>query len=129
MSAEVINVEAPKDWIAPLRNNIRNIGAIYGCDLERKKRDIPVVTYINRQKTGRRLNETDAENVLTKLQELHDEGKIEFYNAQMETLPRIEQFCLASRTDVSEIDIRDRPLDIDELPNRGRSSSEYMETA
>ena len=56
---------------------------------------------MSRQKTSRRLVDENAEALLLSLQELEQEGKIELYDAYMEDMPRVDQFCLALKTDVS----------------------------
>jgi hypothetical protein len=101
MTAELSRIRAPSDWISPLRERMLSLGHFYGCKLEHRHANVPVVTYINRQKTGRRLTDEDAENLLIAMQELDRQGVIEFHNAEMENIPRTEQFCLATKSDVS----------------------------
>ena len=102
MSAELIKLEGvTKDWIQPLRDNIVRLGTAAGYGMHREHRGVPIVTYINRQNSGRSLQDDDAERVLERLAQLDADGIIELYNAYMEDLSKSEQFCLAAKTDVS----------------------------
>lgn len=103
MTAELSRIQAPSNWISPLRERMLSLGHLFGCELEHRRSNVPVVTYINRQKTGRRLTDEDAENLLVVMSELDRQGVIEFHNAEMENIPRIAQFCLATKTDVSGV--------------------------
>lgn len=100
MTAELSRIQAPSNWISPLRERMLSLGHLFGCELEHRRSNVPVVTYINRQKTGRRLTDEDAENLLVVMSELDRQGVIEFHNAEMENIPRIAQFCLATKTDI-----------------------------
>ena len=44
-----------------------------------------------RQSTGRRLDAQDAEGLATELQKLDDEGVVEFVDAKMEFIDRVQQ--------------------------------------
>lgn len=101
MTAELETIAAPSTWISPLRERMLSLGRLSGCHLAPRDPNVPIVTYINRQKTGRRLTDEDAKNLLVEMEALDRQGVIEFYNAEMENIPRIEQFCLATKTDVS----------------------------
>ncbi|RXK39808.1 hypothetical protein M231_02863 [Tremella mesenterica] len=99
-TADLPLLPVAKNWMSPLRNAMKNLVIADGCDMSRKWSDRPVVTYINRQMTGRRLTEEDAEGLLRSMNRLAQEGVIEFTDAKMETMSRTEQFCLALRTDI-----------------------------
>ncbi len=99
----------------PLRDNLKRFLIPQGCDFQRKNPRVPVVTYIDRwekesrllpqygfgkligsglfyrQSTTRKLVEEDHQALMTEMQSLHDQGKIEFYDAIMEDIPRHDQ--------------------------------------
>ncbi|KXN82750.1 hypothetical protein AN958_02189 [Leucoagaricus sp. SymC.cos] len=62
------------------------------------KSDAPVVTYIVRQGTGRRLTEESHQSLVDALKELEKEGVCEVQIARMEDIPLREQFRLAARS-------------------------------
>jgi hypothetical protein len=102
MSAELVKLEnVTPDWIEPLRANIVRLGRAAGYPMERRTPGVPVVTYVNRQGAGRRLDDEDAERVVERMWQLHADKVIEFHDAMMEEIPKDEQFCLAAKTDVS----------------------------
>lgn len=74
-----------------MRNRIKALAMAEQCDIHRKHAGVPVVVYINRQLTNRRLVDGDAEALLKQMNKLNNEGVIEFYNAVMEELPRVQQ--------------------------------------
>ncbi|RXK39834.1 hypothetical protein M231_02889 [Tremella mesenterica] len=100
MTMDLPDLPVPSTWMVPLRNALKAYALANGCDLHRHKAGIPVVTYVNRQMTSRRLVASDAEDLVMSLQDLEDRGEIEFNNAFMESIPRAEQFCLALKTDI-----------------------------
>ncbi|RSH87242.1 hypothetical protein EHS25_003151 [Saitozyma podzolica] len=100
MTADLFMLDAPMGWMEPLRQSMETLVLTEGCDVHRKDRNVPVVTYINRQLTGRRLLAADHEGLMEAMEGLHKQGVIEFVDAQMETKSRIEQFCMALRSDV-----------------------------
>lgn len=102
MSAELVKLEnVTPDWIEPLRANIVRLGRAAGYPMQRRTPGVPVVTYVNRQGAGRRLDDEDAERVVERMWQLHADKVIEFHDAMMEEIPKDEQFCLAAKTDVS----------------------------
>ncbi|WVR06959.1 hypothetical protein IAU60_003995 [Kwoniella sp. DSM 27419] len=100
MTADLLYLDAPKGWMNPLRTSIKKLVKTKGCSVYRKNPDVPVVLYINRQLTGRRLLEEDAERLNEEMHKLDQEGVIEFIDAQMETYSRVDQFCLALKADI-----------------------------
>nr|XP_031863347.1 uncharacterized protein CI109_001222 [Kwoniella shandongensis]KAA5530419.1 hypothetical protein CI109_001222 [Kwoniella shandongensis] len=100
MTADLPLLEAPLQWMDPLRLSMKRLVQTKGCSVHRKSPDVPVVLYINRQLTGRRLVGEDAEQLSQEMQQLDEEGVIEWMDVQMETKSRVEQFCLALRADV-----------------------------
>ncbi|KAK4687906.1 hypothetical protein P7C73_g2203, partial [Tremellales sp. Uapishka_1] len=99
-TADLPSIEVEKTWLKPLRDSMKELVQTEGCVVKRLRADVPVVTYINRQLTGRRLNEDDDDMMVKGLLELNKDGIIEFHDAKMETMSRTEQFCLALRTDI-----------------------------
>jgi protein O-GlcNAc transferase len=89
MNADVPTIPAPFDWWNPIRANVLTAVGKPHADAEIKT--MPVVTYINRQKTGRRLAVEDDASMLEALDSLHSRGVIEFHNAFMEDYSRAEQ--------------------------------------
>lgn len=90
--------------MSPLRDRIVAMSEASACRTTRAKSRVPVVTYINRQLTGRRLVDEDHLKLVAAMEDLEKQGLIEFVDAVMENIPRIEQFCIAARTDVSLCD-------------------------
>ncbi|KAK8850331.1 hypothetical protein IAR55_004248 [Kwoniella newhampshirensis] len=99
-NADLPLLEVPTTWMDPLRNQIKRLVMAEGCKVEREDPKVPVVVYINRQLTGRRLVDHDAKDLMNEMIKLDREGVIEFHNAQMETLHRTDQFCLALKADI-----------------------------
>ncbi|RSH87846.1 uncharacterized protein EHS24_000364 [Apiotrichum porosum] len=93
-------LRVPLNWMDPLRDRVVQVSEVSGCTAKRAQPTVPVVTYIDRQKTARRLLPDCHEDLVKSLQALHDNGDIEFVHAQMEFIERTEQFCLAARTDI-----------------------------
>lgn len=79
-----------------MRNRLKTLAMAELCDIQRKRAEAPVVVYINRQLTNRRLADEDADALLEQMVKLDKEGVIEFYNAQMENLPRVQQVSTAT---------------------------------
>ncbi|OWT37899.1 hypothetical protein C362_04923 [Cryptococcus neoformans Bt1] len=99
-TADLPSLKVPSTWMDPMRNRLKTLAMAELCDVQRKRAEAPVVVYINRQLTNRRLADEDADALLEQMVKLDKEGVIEFYNAQMENLPRVQQFCLALKADV-----------------------------
>jgi len=99
-TGDVPNVPAPLNWLHELRQGVVQFSVAEGCNLARRTPHVPIVTYVNRQLTGRRLTAQSAEDLVQSLQALDDADVVEFYNAQMESLSRAEQFCLAAKSDL-----------------------------
>ncbi|WWC72364.1 uncharacterized protein I206_106326 [Kwoniella pini CBS 10737] len=99
-NADLPLLDVPLTWMDPLRDQIKRLALAEGCDVKRKRSKVPVVTYINRQLTSRRLIDEDDQELIEEMEKLDDEGVIEFHNAFMEKLPRVDQFCLVMKTDV-----------------------------
>lgn len=93
-------LRVPTDWWKPLRDSMRRLVVADGCHLSRSKSNAPVVTYISRQLTGRRLVSSDHDRLVGALKRMDRDGLIEFEEAKMETMSRTQQFCLALRTDI-----------------------------
>lgn len=75
----------------PMRNRLKALAMAEDCNPQRERAGVPVVVYINRQLTKRRLVDEDAKALLEQMAKLDKEGVIEFHNAQMEKLPRVQQ--------------------------------------
>jgi hypothetical protein len=97
MTADLFMLDAPMGWMEPLRQSMETLVLTEGCNVRRTGRNLPVVTYINRQLTGRRLLAADHEGLMAAMEDLHKEGVIEFIDAQMETKSRIEQVSSATQ--------------------------------
>ncbi|KAF5349079.1 hypothetical protein D9756_009425 [Leucocoprinus leucothites] len=65
------------------------------------KSELPLVTYIDRQGTGRRLTEESHKSLVDALSELEAEGVCEIKIVRMENVPLREQIRLAARSAVS----------------------------
>ncbi|ORY35905.1 hypothetical protein BCR39DRAFT_512977 [Naematelia encephala] len=100
MTADLPTLPVPKDWMLPLRNSLKNFVLAQGCELEREHARVPILTYVNRQMTSRRLEAEDADLLLESLNQLHAKGEVEFHNAIMENMDRADQFCLALKSDI-----------------------------
>ncbi|OCF60709.1 hypothetical protein L486_00347 [Kwoniella mangroviensis CBS 10435] len=101
MTADLLYLDSPFNWMDPLRLSMKRLVQTKGtCSVYRKNKNVPIVLYINRQLTGRRLIAEDAEVLEREMENLDKEGVIEWVNAQMETLSRVDQFCLALKADV-----------------------------
>ncbi|OCF33050.1 hypothetical protein I316_05388 [Kwoniella heveanensis BCC8398] len=100
MTADMLYLDAPMNWMDPLRDSMKLLVQTKGCSVYRENPDVPIVLYINRQLTGRRLLDNDAKVLVEEMQKLESEGVIQWIDAQMETYSRIDQFCLALKADV-----------------------------
>lgn len=106
MIAGTMNVSAPDDFWAPVRASVwQNVlGAAPGQGVEKDSvPGRPLVTYISRQGSGRRLVEKDHEGLVAALRELESAGICEFELAAMERLTLRDQIELVSRSTVSLI--------------------------
>ncbi|ODN99354.1 hypothetical protein L198_03196 [Cryptococcus wingfieldii CBS 7118] len=99
-TGDLPSLSVPSNWMDPMRNRLKALGMAEGCSPQRKRAGVPVVVYINRQLTKRRMADEDAAALLVEMERLDAEGVIEFHNAQMEKLHRVQQFCLALRGDI-----------------------------
>ena len=99
-TGDLVDLPVPRDWIRPLRDSVRRMTRAAGCTTERLHPRVPVVLYVNRQNTARRLNSNDADDLAFDLKRLANQALIELHDVQMEELSPIEQFCLATRADV-----------------------------
>ncbi|OCF41270.1 hypothetical protein I317_04928 [Kwoniella heveanensis CBS 569] len=99
-NADLPLLNVTREWMDPLRNQIKKLVQTEGCEVKRNDPEVPVVVYVNRQLTGRRLVDADAAELLEEMEKLDAEGVIEFHNAFMEKIPRTDQFCLALRSDI-----------------------------
>ncbi|WWD20513.1 hypothetical protein CI109_104989 [Kwoniella shandongensis] len=99
-NADLPKLEVPINWLDPLRDQIKRLVIAEGCEVKRDDPKVPVVVYIDRQFTGRRLVDHDAKELLEEMNKLHEEGVIEFHDAVMERLHRTDQFCLALKADI-----------------------------
>ncbi|KGB75388.2 hypothetical protein CNBG_1226 [Cryptococcus deuterogattii R265] len=99
-TADLPLLKVPSTWMDPMRNRLKALAMAEDCNPQRERAGVPVVVYINRQLTKRRLVDEDAKALLEQMAKLDKEGVIEFHNAQMEKLPRVQQFCLALRADI-----------------------------
>ncbi|KAJ7135780.1 hypothetical protein C8R44DRAFT_388680 [Mycena epipterygia] len=103
MIAGTMNVSAPDDFWTPIRASVwQNVlGAAPDQGVEKlsvPKR--PLVTYISRQGSGRRLVEKDHEGLVAALRALEDAGICEFQLAAMERLTLRDQIELVSRSTI-----------------------------
>ena len=64
------------------------------------KKERPVITYVNRQSTGRRLLEQDHEALVAALEDLGKKHDYEVVVASMEFMNKFDQIYLSSRTTV-----------------------------
>lgn len=89
---------ATKELVWPADQELRAIeNGIALSDITQQK---PVITYVDRQKTGRRLLDHDHAALVKALEEGSRQGKYEFVDALMETMNKFDQIELSSRTTV-----------------------------
>jgi len=67
--------------------------------------ELPIVTYVDRQKTGRRLTEESHQSLVDALLELKAEGVCEVEIVRMEDVSVREQVRLAARSTVSGVSV------------------------
>ncbi|KAF7349429.1 hypothetical protein MSAN_01732800 [Mycena sanguinolenta] len=100
MIAGAMNVTAPHDFWAPIRASLlRNVlapGLI--PDSTQDPPSLPLVTYISRQGTGRRLLAADHNALVDALKELEVEGLCEVQIAVLERMTLAEQIELVARS-------------------------------
>ena len=102
-----------RHWWAPVRRAVveyavgerdvvwpgeAELGAI--ANGETAKRERPVITYVNRQSTGRRLLDQDHDALVAALEELGRKYDYEVVVASMEFMNKFDQIYLSSRTTV-----------------------------
>lgn len=87
-----------KHFWEPIRKSIFDNFIRYGVGLTPIK--LPVVTYISRQLTRRRLTEESHTSLVSALEELQAEGICEVHVAQMEKMTLHEQLELMFRSTV-----------------------------
>ncbi|KAF7419581.1 hypothetical protein PC9H_002172 [Pleurotus ostreatus] len=106
MTADIMASPAPFDWWSPLRHSLmQRIG------IEGNARSRPVITYIDRQATGRKLVQEDHDAFVTALAKFGEDHDVEINSVQMEHLSKAEQFDIGTRTDVSAALLRCAVLD------------------
>jgi hypothetical protein len=109
-TADLPRITTLDNWMQPFRDRLKHLTTAAHCRIQRKKHDVPIVTYIDRyvmvavgrrrhsgvlitsrQKGGRKFVNEDAELLLKSMWELHEEGVIEFYDAVMEHIAGVDQ--------------------------------------
>lgn len=107
-----MDVTAPEHFWEPLRQRLvtNTIGYLpvmdnAGVVVSSPKSSAPVVTYISRQSTGRRLTVEDHEGLIVALRALEDEGLCEFNVAVMETMTFPQQVETVARSTVRRVSI------------------------
>ncbi|GFZ47019.1 LOW QUALITY PROTEIN: hypothetical protein JCM24511_04245 [Saitozyma sp. JCM 24511] len=93
-AADLPLLPVDKQWLKPLRDSLRDFVVAEGCSIERTRHNVPVVTYINRQLTNRRLAAGDHEELIGALSVLQNQSLIEFNDAVMETMSRSQQIMI-----------------------------------
>lgn len=48
MTGDLHDLSTPATWMKPLRDNLKRFLVHQGCEFQRKKSEVPVVTYIDR---------------------------------------------------------------------------------
>ncbi|KAF8345464.1 hypothetical protein F5887DRAFT_884888 [Amanita rubescens] len=102
MIAGTWNVTVPPGFWEPLRRTaVENaLGYLPDALGSGDGGKLPVVTYISRQSTGRRLREEDHEGLVRSLRELDEEGLCEVHVVRMERMSLKAQIELVARTTV-----------------------------
>ena len=109
MIAGTMNITVPEGFWSPIRNSLltnllgyipRFSGAGAVTSPASAASSAPVVTYISRQRTGRRLNQENHEALVEELMALSSQGFCEVNVVQMEDMPLKAQIELAARTTV-----------------------------
>ena len=93
-----MNITVPKQFWEPIRKRvIRNVVGSHGAPNPSKSTSLPLVLYISRQSTGRRLLDSAHEDLVRALKQLEKEGICEVQIPKMESLKFSEQLHLAAR--------------------------------
>ena len=107
MISSTMNVTVPEHFWEPLREQLvtNTIGYLpvmdnAGVVVSSPKSSAPVVTYISRQRTGRRLVAEDHDGLIGALKELEAEGLCELNVAIMETMTFAQQIESVARSTV-----------------------------
>ncbi|KAF8193270.1 hypothetical protein K438DRAFT_1829391 [Mycena galopus ATCC 62051] len=102
MIAGTMNVTAPPDFWAPVRASLwQNILAPgFTPNTLQDPSRLPLVTYISRQGSGRRLVAADHDALVAALKELEAEGVCEVQVAAMERMSAMEQIELVARSTI-----------------------------
>lgn len=103
---DVLRLPVSPDWLQTLRERL-----LRGYDhpvLRKKKSSKPVLTYLERQSTTRRLTNESHAGVVEGLERLAADGLVEFTVETFGTpagkaMPFEEQIAIISRTDVREL--------------------------
>lgn len=48
MTADLPDLDVPNTWMKPLRDGLKGLLLLQGCNLSRDNSRVPVVTYVNR---------------------------------------------------------------------------------
>ena len=100
-AAAAFGLEGSVDWWQPIRNNVIDFAGVQRGEKEGGTRDVPVITYISRQKWGRRmLRKEDHEKLVRALEKLRVEHGYEVNIVHAEEMTRQEQIRLAARTTI-----------------------------
>ena len=101
MISSTMNITVPKQFWEPIRKRvIRNVvgsSTSHGAPNPSKTTSLPLVLYISRQSTGRRLLDSAHEDLVRALKQLEKEGLCEVQIPKMESLKFSEQLHLAAR--------------------------------
>ncbi|KIK62619.1 hypothetical protein GYMLUDRAFT_164784 [Collybiopsis luxurians FD-317 M1] len=97
MMASTMSLSVPVGFWEPLR---KAVVTRYGLSDKPKDSSKPVVTYISRQSTGRRLTNEAHEGLIKSLKELKEEGLCDVHIPVMEHLNLRDQIELASTTTI-----------------------------
>ncbi|KAF7350300.1 hypothetical protein MVEN_01334100 [Mycena venus] len=99
MIAGTMNVTAPHDFWAPVRDSLwQNVLAPSFLPTIYDSSRLPLVTYVSRQGSGRRLVAADHDALVAALKALEAEGVCEVQVAAMERITMKEQIELVART-------------------------------
>ncbi|KAF8908529.1 hypothetical protein CPB84DRAFT_1744161 [Gymnopilus junonius] len=107
MVSSTMNVTVPDRFWEPLRLRlVKNTVGYFpvlddtGAVLTGHKSSAPIVTYVSRQRTGRRLTEDDHQGLIKSLLELEADGLIELNIAVMETMTFSKQIETVARSTI-----------------------------
>lgn len=108
MASSAMNVTVSDRFWEPLRERLvkNTVGYVpimdnTGAVTTSPGSSAPIVTYVSRQKTGRRLTDEDHQGLIKALLELEADGLIELNIALMETLTFSKQIETVARSTVS----------------------------